>query len=87
MTLQEIGRHLRDARRSRKLSQAQLAQQFGMSRAAISGIERGTIREIGVRKLMRLCDALGLDLRVEPQARRPSLEELQRELRGDKAGR
>ena len=87
MNLQEIGQRVRDARRRRKLSQAALAKQFGMSRAAISGIERGTIREIGVRKLMRLCDALGLDLRVQSQAKRPSLEELQRELRDDKAGR
>lgn len=58
-----------------------------MSRATISGIERGTIREVGVRKLIRLCGRLGLDLRVQSEAKRPSYEELQRELRDEKAGR
>ncbi len=87
MNLQDIGQRIRDTRRDRKLTQAALASQLGMSRATISGIERGTVRDIGVRKLMRVCDALGLELRVQSQQKRPSLSDLQRELRDEKAGR
>lgn len=87
MNLQEIGQRIRDARRGAKLTQAILARRLGMSRATISGIEQGTVSDIGVRKLMRLCDALGLELGVQSQQKRPSLGDLQRELRDEKAGR
>jgi transcriptional regulator with XRE-family HTH domain len=87
MDLKEIGHRIRATRRSLKLSQATLARQLGMSQGAISGIELGTIAEIGVRKLMRLCDALGLELHIQSQQKRPSFDELQRELRDEKASR
>lgn len=82
-----MGRQIRNARRDRKLSQTALARQLGMGQAAISGIERGTIVEMGVRKLMRLCDVLGLELSIQSQQKRPSLGDLQRELRDEKARR
>lgn len=87
MDLQDIGQRIRKARRGAKLSQAALARRLGMSRTTISGIEQGTVSDIGVRKLMRLCDALGLELGVQSQQKRPSLGDLQRELRDEKAGR
>ena len=87
MDFQDIGQRIRDTRRDSKLTQAALASQLGMSRATISGIERGTVPDIGVRKLMRVCDALGLELRAQSQQKRPSLGDLQRELRDEKAGR
>ena len=52
MDLDKIGQHICLARKSRKLSQASLGQQLGMSRATISGIENGTVPEIGIRKVM-----------------------------------
>ena len=42
---------------------------------------------MGVRKLMRLCDVLGLELSIQSQQKRPSLGDLQRELRDEKARR
>jgi transcriptional regulator with XRE-family HTH domain len=54
-----------------------------MSRATISGIENGTVREIGARKLMALCAALGLELVVRAKGRRPTLQELRAEQRGN----
>ncbi len=75
----KIGLEIRTARRLRKLSQAELAKSLGMSRSTISQIESGTVREIGVRKLMRLLDLLGLELRVRPAASPPTLEELREE--------
>lgn len=79
MNLDEIGAKIREARKARNLSQDELAKPLGMSRATISGIENGTIREIGVRKLMNLVAVLSLELNVAPQQRRPTLQELRRE--------
>jgi HTH-type transcriptional regulator / antitoxin HipB len=80
-TLTTIGAAIGTARRAAKQSQAELARSLGMSRATISGIENGTVQEIGVRKLMALCASLGLELTVRPKGRRPTLQELRAEQR------
>lgn len=85
MNLQEIGAALRAARKSRKQSQAELAGSLGMSRATISAIENGTVREIGVRKLLALAAALGLALSIGPRRARPTLDELRAEHRAAKS--
>jgi HTH-type transcriptional regulator / antitoxin HipB len=84
MDLQQIGLLMREARRSRGKSQQEVAKPLGMSRATISAIENGTISEIGVRKLMALCAALGLSLHVSAPESRPTLFELREENRGAK---
>ncbi len=80
--LEAIGASVAAARRSVGRSQADLAHALGMSRATISGIENGTVQEIGVRKLIALCSAVGLELIVRPKGRRPTLQELRIEQRG-----
>ena len=52
-----------------------------MSRATISAIENGTVAEVGIRKVMALCDALGLELNAQPQRTRPTIHELLEEQR------
>lgn len=74
-----IGTEIRFARRAKKLSQKQLATTLGMSRTTIGQIERGTVQEIGVRKLGRILEYLGLELQVRPAGRPPTLEELREE--------
>ena len=74
-----IGKEVRLARRERKLSQEQLSIALGMSRTTIGQIERGTVQDIGVRKLIRILEYLGLELRVRPAGRPPTLEELREE--------
>jgi HTH-type transcriptional regulator/antitoxin HipB len=86
MTLAELGQKLREARKSRHLSQGELASSLGMSRATISAIENGTVGEIGVRKLMALATALGLELLLEARRERPTLQQLREERRGGKSG-
>jgi len=71
-----IGEQIRRSRKSRKVSQAELAKSLGMSRTTIGQIENGTISEIGVRKLIRVLEFLELELRVRPAGRPPTLEEL-----------
>ena len=72
----EIGDNIRKERKLRKLSQEKMAKDLAMSRATISQIESGTVQEIGVRKLMRILDYLGLELRVRPSGAPPTLDEL-----------
>jgi len=75
----DIGNEIRCERKRRKISQAKIGQDLKMSRATISLIESGTVREIGIRKLIRVLDYLGLELRVRPAGAPPTLEELRDE--------
>lgn len=86
MTLLELGQKLREARNARDLSQQEISSSLGMSRATISAIENGTVGEIGVRKLMALAAALGLELLLETRRDRPTLQQLREERRGTKTG-
>lgn len=76
MDLTEIGSLISIARKRQKLSQERLAQQLGMSRATISGIENGTVPEIGIRKILSICAALGLELLAQERTQRPTLQQL-----------
>jgi transcriptional regulator with XRE-family HTH domain len=75
----DIGKQIRQVRKSRKISQAEIAAALGMSRTTIGQIENGSVQEIGVRKLIRLLEFLGLELRVRPAGQPPTLEELREE--------
>lgn len=77
--LYEIGQQIKLARKQRKMTQADLATMLGMSRATISQIETGSVQEIGVRKLIRILEIFGLELRVRPDGRPPTLDELREE--------
>lgn len=79
MQFDDIGKRIGAARKAKKLTQQALAAQLGMSRATLSGIEQGSIPEIGVRKVMALCEALGLELVVQQRSKRPTLQQLMAE--------
>ena len=77
--LLHIGKQIRQARKSHKVSQSELAKALGMSRTTIGQIESGAVQEIGVRKLIRVLEFLGLELCVRPASTPPTLEELREE--------
>lgn len=79
MDMTEIGNAIKAARKRKKLSQEQLGDKLGMSRATISGIETGRIFEIGIRKVMAVCGSLGLELSVGECRPYPTLQELRQE--------
>ncbi|MBP9712776.1 MAG: helix-turn-helix domain-containing protein [Sterolibacterium sp.] len=84
MDMFEIGQLLRTSRKAQHgASQASVGAPLGMSRATISGIENGTIPEIGIRKVMALCDALGFELVIRQKHARPTLQQLQAERDGN----
>ena len=74
-----IGEQIRKERKRRKIPQDKIARDLGMSRSTISQIEAGIVQEVGVRKLIRILDYLGLELRVRPAGAPPTLEELRGE--------
>lgn len=74
-----IGQQIREARKKSGISQAELAKALGMSRTTIGQIENGSVQEIGVRKLIRILEFLGLELRVRPAGQPPTLDELREE--------
>lgn len=87
MEMQALGRTLRTARKQRNLTQTDLSGMIGMSRATLSGIENGTVNEVGIRKILALCSILGLELTLQPAAaRRPTLHTLVDEAQHRKTG-
>jgi hypothetical protein len=47
-----------------------------MSCATISGIQNGTVSEIGIRKVEAILNLLGHTLVIVPRSRRPTLDDL-----------
>ncbi|PYY89575.1 transcriptional regulator [Pseudomonas sp. TKO26] len=75
--MESLGQLIRTLRKERKLSQQALAEQYGMSRATISGIENNTITEIGLRKVEAILNGFGYELSAVPRPRQhPTLESL-----------
>ena len=77
MDLIEIGEAVKLKRKARDLTQAQLAKQSGISRTTINSLENGQLLELGVGRIIRLLEVLGLELKVEQaEVFRPSLDEI-----------
>ncbi|MHC8356401.1 helix-turn-helix domain-containing protein [Pseudomonas sp. LB3P81] len=77
--MENIGELIRSLRKEQKLSQQSLAQQYGMSRSTISGIENNTLPEIGLRKVEAILNGFGYELTAVPrQSKRPTLDTLKK---------
>jgi HTH-type transcriptional regulator/antitoxin HipB len=74
--MNDLGILIKDLRKAAGLSQTELAQRHGMSRATISGIENNTIPEVGIRKVAAILEGLGYELTATPKRRRKTLDEL-----------
>ena len=77
--MENLGELIRTLRKERKLSQQDVAQKYGMSRATISGIENNTLSEIGLRKVEAILNGFGYELTAVPrQSKRPTLDALKK---------
>jgi transcriptional regulator with XRE-family HTH domain len=75
--LEQIGSGLRQQRKRRGLTQAEVAKAARISRATLSLLENGLLSELGIKKVLRVAEILGLELALRPAGAAPTLEELQ----------
>lgn len=75
--IEEAGQALRAHREALGMTQAQLAEASGITRARLSLLERG-LANVSLSSYLRLVQALGAMLVVEPATERPTLIQLRR---------
>jgi len=61
-----LGPVIRQARKAKSLTQAQLARRAGVARTTVNQLENGVFPDIGVKKLMAILDIVGQRLAVVP---------------------
>jgi transcriptional regulator with XRE-family HTH domain len=76
MDYQELGQQVALLRKQQKLTQQQLADYCGLSRATLNALENGRPGDVGTRKLIKILDLLGYELRLREKSPFPTLEEL-----------
>jgi transcriptional regulator with XRE-family HTH domain len=85
MELNEIGIAIRQARKSRRITQKDLATACGLSRATVNALESGKTQELGFGRVNALGNFLGLEISLSPthsvRPRRPSLSIVLKRLR------
>ncbi len=75
--MEELARTIAAHRRQQGLTQDALAMKARVSRPLIAKLETGRYPEVGVKKLLRILRAVGLDLRITTlNLKRPTLEDL-----------
>lgn len=77
--IEGAGNAIRSQREALKLTQAALAAAAGLTRARLSLLERGKAN-LSLATFLRLSQALGMQLQMEPISERPTLHQLRREL-------
>jgi transcriptional regulator with XRE-family HTH domain len=84
----ELGEQAKAARRAKGLTQQEVAERSGVSRARLDALENGRSSDVGFRNVVRILNALGLDLQIVPAGlSRPTLDDLMREEEGARASR
>jgi transcriptional regulator with XRE-family HTH domain len=77
MDLIGLGERIKAARKAKGWSQTKLAHAASVSRARLEALENARLAEIGFKHLLRILNALDLDLRLTEFNRgRPTLEDL-----------
>lgn len=75
-----LGAEVKQRRGQVGLTQGELAQRAKVSRPQIDRLENARLPDTGVKALLRILNAVGLDLRVvELRRERPTLDELREE--------
>ncbi len=78
MNILDVGDLVRETRRQKKMTQAELAEKSGVSRVRIVQLERGEVFDMTWSNVTSLLEALELSLRIgEANAGRPVLEDIQ----------
>ena len=76
--MNDIGQQIKNARKTHKWTQAELAKMAGIDRTTMGSIENGNYRDIGIRKVARVAELVGLQL-VLIEEKLPNLDDLNAE--------
>ncbi|RXJ82355.1 helix-turn-helix domain-containing protein [Arcobacter sp. F2176] len=79
MNLIDLGQKIKELRKSKNISQAQLEDYSNITKRTISKIENGFIEEVGIKKVETILDLLGYEFNIRLKDRPKTLEELQDE--------
>jgi len=82
-SLISIGKAIAAKRKDLGMSQAALSKQARIGHSTLDALENSRIGELGTTKIIKLLSALGLELKIQEAASRPTLEELMEEDRDD----
>ena len=77
MDLETLGKEIKRLRREKQWSQEMLEQYSGITKRTIGKIEKGFFDEVGIKKVARILDLLGMEFALRPKGRPRTLEELQ----------
>lgn len=77
LALDDLAKAIAEHRKRLGFTQQNLADRVGVSRLLIARLETGRLPEIGAKKLIRILNAAGLDLRITTlNQQRPTLDDL-----------
>jgi len=79
MDFKEFGLAIARLRKNKKISQKELSQGIGISRATLSSFENGRAVDIGFKKVLQILDYLGFKIELKENSRFPTFEELKSE--------
>jgi|TARA_R110002033_G_scaffold9971_1_gene32556 transcriptional regulator with XRE-family HTH domain len=79
LNLIDLGQKIKELRKSKNISQAQLEDYSNITKRTISKIENGFIEEVGIKKVETILDLLGYEFNIRLKDRPKTLEELQDE--------
>ena len=80
MDLQEIGATIAAVRKQHSMSQTELADYTGLSRAFISNLERGIAGDVGIKRIMRILDIFRMEITLRENSGPPTLDDFAREM-------
>ena len=75
--MKDISKTILEERSRQGLTQSELGRDLRMSRNTIAGLEKGTFKEVGIRKVEAVLNRLGYTLTVKKIEGRPTLNDLQ----------
>ncbi|MEN3367415.1 MAG: HTH-type transcriptional regulator / antitoxin HipB [Burkholderiales bacterium] len=76
MDLIELGVKIKETRLEKAIQQEELCAHVGISRSTLSRLENGRLPELGIRKIIAVCERLDLELTLQPAHKRPTLRML-----------